>query len=449
MRTWTFGFAVLCLAAMSVVALGQTKPWVVAYYPVWAQAPLAKGSIPPWQIDYTGLTHIVHFHNGATVQTTTPPYFTPVTSTDDSLRTQFWYTDAGAGIYPVNYQDSLIYYAHMNNVKVLFDIQSVDPTDLNIIASDSAKSAQLVIASVSYIQRKGYDGIEIDAESWAKPVEPTSGYKRLLDMYRIALDQMNPHGLLVIAPTVSAWDQWPVSADSDVDMYCLQCYEYEFAWDQLRATNVAWYLSPLSSQGCPATTNGQSWETLGPIQWVNAGHDIHKILPGIATYGRVMTGVKNVFDPWSGTQSYSNYNDVIALANDGGTVGWDSLRMVNYISGTATNAVSGIVSAGQDFFATYESPRSIQAKVNWIKQQGFAGVMMYDFTMDLNYLQPYGPARNPLISAAVDAMNGSSAVHETPATVPTAFSLGQNYPNPFNPTTTITYSVARRTFVRL
>jgi hypothetical protein len=55
-----------------------------------------------------------------------------------------------------------------------------------------------------------------------------------------------------------------------------------------------------------------------------------------------------------------------------------------------------------------------------------------------------------LIDAAYVTAGGKSitAVH-TPSSVPTSFSLSQNYPNPFNPSTTINFSIAKTSNVRL
>jgi hypothetical protein len=62
--------------------------WVTVYYPTWM---FRSGSsptwyaVPPWDMKFTGVTHIIQFGNVNV--TTTYPYFTPMTS--DSLEWAF------------------------------------------------------------------------------------------------------------------------------------------------------------------------------------------------------------------------------------------------------------------------------------------------------------------------------------------------------------------------
>jgi hypothetical protein len=44
---------------------------------------------------------------------------------------------------------------------------------------------------------------------------------------------------------------------------------------------------------------------------------------------------------------------------------------------------------------------------------------------------------------------GSTAVSQTPSSVPGKFELSQNYPNPFNPSTKISYTLAAKGMTRL
>ncbi len=47
------------------------------------------------------------------------------------------------------------------------------------------------------------------------------------------------------------------------------------------------------------------------------------------------------------------------------------------------------------------------------------------------------------------AFSSSTAVNEQNSNVPDIFSLKQNYPNPFNPSTTISYSISKASYVKL
>jgi GH18 family chitinase len=380
---------------------------VVAYYPMWAQHAMTDRTIPPWEVDWRGITHVVHFHNGPTVTADVFPYFLPVASAEDSIRIQHWYTDCGTGCYPVNYQDSLILYAHRNGVKVLLDVQDVVPTTMNRIVEDSVKSQALVDASVAYARRKGYDGIEMDIESWATPPSPLWGYERLIRMYRRALDRMTPRGIFAISPSTAAWGHWNPNQNALVDMYLIQTYEFHYCWDINTSRHVNWHVSPLlRGASTPSNMNAHGWNSLGPPQWVAAGHEPSKIVPGIPTYGRILLGQDSLFKVWGGQQIYASNKAVRALLGNGGIERWDDERKVPYIGGTAETS-DGTLTRGQKFFATFENPRSIGEKVRWSASQGYGGVMLYDLTMDLDHTQPFG-RRNPLIAAAVAASGTST-----------------------------------------
>src|SRR5713101_3479857 len=94
-------------------ANGQLR-WFTVYYPTWAMGDLGQANfiIPPNEVDWTGITHVVHFGNGNV--STTPPYFSPVTSANDSIEWSF-NGIANPGCGPTcwrNWQDTLIRTAH-------------------------------------------------------------------------------------------------------------------------------------------------------------------------------------------------------------------------------------------------------------------------------------------------------------------------------------------------
>lgn len=394
------------------VAGGNKSGWVTVYYPHWAMGALGAGplALPPWEIDWTGITHVVHFFNGNV--STVPPYSTIVAGSNDSIDVEFCgITRPGGGPSTwIHWQDSLLTIAHRNGAKVLLTIQAVDPTNLNYVAADSARADTFATYIVGYMQRKGYDGLELDWEGWASPLAPAADVNRLVRRLRAALDTMTPHGLLAVAAMTTYGSLYWPSQDGMVDQYNLMCYDYAFAWNPEIRSNSSWYVAPLHrGTGLPTGFEGMSYDTRGPLQWIAAGHDPAKVGVGIPTFGWVMKDVDGIMQAMKNANyGYAKYQQCIAMLDNGGSEGWDDERKVPYIAGTALRSEGGTgwrepgVLAGQKFFATYENPRSMQEKAIWVRENNLGGIMLYDLTTDLDPTKPFGE-RNPLVGAAARA----------------------------------------------
>ncbi|MEK9136744.1 MAG: glycosyl hydrolase family 18 protein, partial [Bacteroidota bacterium] len=346
------------------------------------------------------------------IDSTTSPYFTIVTNPNDSIEIQYngianplcgppCWTD---------YQGQLITYAHQNGVKVLIDVHAVHPAGLNFVAADSVRTDVFVDAVVSYCERKGYDGVEIDWEGWQAPIAPRDDVSRLTRRFRARLDRMNPSGILVYAPGIFDTDTYDTAFDAMIDQYNLQMYGYGQVWNPTVQSNSVWWNAPLRrGADCPGS-EAKAYDTQGPLQWIAGGHDRLKMGIGIPSFGYVYKGQDQLCVAIDQRAGYSKYQEVTSLVYNGGTKGWDDVVKESYITGIALydQGIPGSyekfgVSAGMKFFATYEDSQSIMEKVNWARGQGFGGFMMYDLTMDLDGSRPFGE-RNPLHNAVVTAL---------------------------------------------
>jgi GH18 family chitinase len=390
--------------------------WLTVYYPVWAMRGLGANaeSVPPWDINWSGVTHVVHFHNGTTVDTSRPPYFKPVTDPQDSIDTQYQGISnpgAGPGSW-INWQDTLIRIVHRSGAKIVFNIESVDARWLNTVVRDSTRTQQFVNSAVAYCERKGYDGLEVNVESWVTPLGPAEHYKRLLRVLRRRLDTMKPRGLLLIAAQTHHERHWSPSQNDLVDQYNIMMYDYVHAHYSLFGRNASWFVAPLRDGRRPlGGFEGMSYESRGAAQWIAAGHAPGKIGMGMPLFGWVLRGVDTPFQPMEsgGDYGYLRYQEALALRTNGGVERWDAERSVPFIAGTALRDEGGTwwgasgVKKGQKFFATYEDPRSLDEKIRWASGLGLGGVMLYDLTKDLDVGQPFG-LRNPLLNSVRESM---------------------------------------------
>src|SRR5512146_3514446 len=64
-KTWTSivcgGLCALIILFSPGAAYSQTSVWATAYYAGWQQGSSNKGRLPAQDIDYSAVTHIVHF----------------------------------------------------------------------------------------------------------------------------------------------------------------------------------------------------------------------------------------------------------------------------------------------------------------------------------------------------------------------------------------------------
>ena len=395
---------VLLLPVDSTAQPNLSRPFFTVYYPTWAMRPLGQvpEALPPWEIDWRGITHVVHFH--VPVRSQTAPYFGPVVSANDSIEVEFnGLGNPGAGPSTwIHWQDSLITIAHRHGVKVVLSIDAVNPTEWNIVTADSAKTVALARSAVEYCIRKGYDGLEINVETWTGTPVINADLNRAMRIFRRELNKMSPRGLLLNSASRTHATLYEASQDSTVDQFLLQCYSYANVWNPTVGSNSVWHLTPLHrGAACPGSEAQALSDSTGigngggPKAWIAAGHDPKKISVGIASFGYVYKGQKELcVSSGSNPPGYAKYQDCIGLLANGGTEFWDDACKVPYITGTAKFDDGPDwwgkfgVKAGRDFFATYENQRSVEEKISWIKSAGLGGIMVYDLTMDLDASKP-------------------------------------------------------------
>ncbi|HLP17668.1 MAG TPA: glycoside hydrolase family 18 protein [Bacteroidota bacterium] len=426
---------VLLCILFSLSAAGQAK-WFTTYYATWSMMPLGVTdyALPPWEIDWTGLTHLVLFDNGNITKTAPywaymfgPPPSRPSDTESDSVCVEFnGVANPGDGRYP-HYLDSLVTIAHRKGVKVVITIQAVNSKNLNYVTADSARTELFITTLVTWAERKHFDGVELDWEAWAAPLPSSQIVNRFIRMLHRRVHTMKTPsgapGLLMVSAGSGQQDLYSPEQDYMVEQFNLQLYDYVYAWYGKINSNVSWHISPLHKGTVDPTFEGQAYDTRGPLQWVAAGHDPKRIGLGVPTFGYVLRHVDSLFQAIGGID-YGNasYHRIEALKSNGGTEEWDDVRKVRSIRGTALRNEGvvgwgqGGVATGMKFFAVGESPRSLVEKVNWMDANHFGGIMTYDFVSDLDAAQTISSGRrHPLQRAIAVALGLASPVPVEPS----------------------------------
>ena len=422
----------MCLLGSMSLSSGNITNLSV-YYPTWCMRPLDDDGygLPPWDIKWDGITHIVVFMDG-NVQTTSPYYGPRVNNSAgraDSLEFQYGVAGAGNGS---RYGDSLISIAHRNGVKILLTIQAVDAAELNFVAQDSTRSEVFARAAAGFAKNYGADGLELNWEDWITPITSAVNVNRLVRILRRRMnDAWYPERpvLFTSASRLDAGLYW-ASQDSAIDMHNLQCYNFQQAWDPSAGSNRTWFQTPLlrgtdwqaqyPNLQCNALT--YNFETMPQTvidTWANLGHPRSKLGVGFGVYGYINIGNDGPMQVQQNVFQDLQTWEMLALTNYGGQYVYDTQRESPYIKGTATgNPPFWWLSNGQKFYALFEDSVSLYKKIRWIDSSGAGGIMLYDFkgTMrpgaDFNH-------RNPEVQWAA---------HAIASNVPPGYPIASTFP---------------------
>jgi GH18 family chitinase len=425
--------------------------WVTGYYPYWAM-----DAMPPWQINWNGLTHVVHFFARPEQ---TPPFFGPAFNPTDAGEL-IWGTDQGHAVGDQSNPDTLIKYAHLNGVKVILSLGGIyggQDATVNYISQDQARTTLWIQTAGAFCKAHGYDGMELD---WERPLNATQ-VNRIITTMRAELDSwqaaISKRGILVVA--VPGWDSDANAYSSSITM--IDQYNI-LGYDLQRPNNLC------CGNGGPADVTGfnAALHRADPAQYpiVSAISDNYdgiaadafedggnlllssdrlrfgpqyciqtlnwpagKIGMGVPFYGWMFAGNSLPNQQVAQqTTSYMQYQRAADALAKGGTYHFDVSTQTPWIGGTATSTISEpyrfVIGTGLKFYMTYEDTNSIKSKVAWARQLGLGGMMMYALDEGWNPAES-GDNRDPLLRALAKAVNNLNPPPPLPVGTLTASSI--------------------------
>jgi hypothetical protein len=345
---------------------GDTLQYRIAYYPTWAYENLS-----PWNIDWdNGLTHVILFSDGNVSNVS--PYWSPTPP-----------TDCGFSNNTVRYLDSLVAICHRNNIKVLITIQAVDATNFNYVATDSIRTQMFHNTLRAWIAQRNIDGWDLDLEGDNIPT--TAQLTRF-----IRIGRRNSNLIIGIAASRGQQDRYAPEVDNMISFYDIQCYSYQWMWNDNLKKNATWFqtpvISPASCSGCQNSSLSTDYLSNGGSLidgWVSAGHLKSKIVIGYSTsLVAGFLGTDQLNASFNSSISDKSLKDVENMINYGGVWIRNSIAKASYIAGTATAGNPLGISAGTKFFLPFEDSTDMKAGIDYIKNVGGAGIMFYDFYGD-------------------------------------------------------------------
>lgn len=265
------------------------------------------------------------------------------------------------------------------------------------LANDAARRAAFAASTVDFLRtHRAFDGIDID---WEHPTSNGSangvalgapadgqGYADLMLELRRALDALGREQgrryLLTSAVNTTDAIVGKVNfkgAQPALDLLFMMTYDFYGPW-----TKQAGHHSPLRDS--PAGANNSLQGAFEALR--RAGMPAHKLVAGVAMYGRGFTGVRlpaggglngaardGVFNGSDGSMPYREIAASMLDAQGRGRNGFEARF------DPLTQAWS-LWNPGSAQLMGYDDPRAVTAKARWARRQGLAGVFAWEYSQD-------------------------------------------------------------------
>ena len=341
-----FVFAAFCSA--------YAAPLFIGYYPDWG-----KWRKPAYTVDkvpYNKLTHVLW------------SFITP--NTDGSLR--------GDAADNPSALDEMVKLAHAAGTKVIVSLGGGGQSENFVpVASNDALRQKFVANLVKYVADHNLDGLDMDWEWEYNPVPEadTIAYNKLLTELREALPKdKSLSAALPCSPYYGKWFTAEVLV-KNLDWLGFMTYDITGDWDE-----KAMFDSPLYPHEGYTTW---SWEETRDY-WKKRGVPFGFKFQGATGPGTSFT---------KGTAKQVPYKDIATNAE--WEFHFDSVSVEPY----------GVSPTG---YVTFEDPHSSAVKSRWVKENGYAGIMVWEVSHD--YIEGVG---NPILdSIAVVLREGTTSIGE-------------------------------------
>jgi chitinase len=360
---------------------GRADLWCTGYFPGWEQ----YSSMPASNIDFTALTHIIHF--------------SLVPKTDGTL-------DSDANAIAFSYSTDLVARAHSAGLKVLICVGGGGTETVFQKSTTTAHLPVFINNLTNFMATRGYDGIDVDWEPL--PTGDAVKYTNLIYGLHLALDKFPQPKLLTVAAGAyppygdPASDQYLMFAaiQDQLDQINIMTYDLSGPYDGW----VTWFNSPLYDGGYRFASSGGFVPSVnGSVaNFTNNGVAPGKLGVGVAFYGYVWTGGTglsgaNLTGPrqsWNTAPVVTTpgYTAIISNYYQPALYHWDTNAQAAYLSITNAKATNNI-------FLSYDDERTCQAKVSYARNHNLGGIMIWELALDHTNSAP-----DPLLQAIKQAV---------------------------------------------
>ncbi|RUS33160.1 glycoside hydrolase [Jimgerdemannia flammicorona] len=340
-------------------------PVVIGYYPSWS-----AGQFTPSEIPFKRLTH-VHFAFAIPQGPGSDEW--KFESSDDSFK-------------------QLVTFAHAAGTKVLLSYGGWGGSQtFSGIVSSAARRTKFVKNALGFVKKFNLDGIDID---WEYPgsagntndfnaAHDTDNFLLLLKQLRKALDARYKGSKRKEITAATSMDPWSKNGTPLKDLRAfvplldrvgIMTYDVYGSWSSTTGPNSPLNTSPENSLAITSAVKA----------WKRAGFPAKKIIVGVAFYGRGATASKAMsnsqYVPFNaGSSKEYTYKDLrsqgILATSTKAVAPW--VRHFDKVSSTPW-----LYNKNTKAFISYDDPVSLKLKGQFVKRNGYAGVMIWEVSQD-------------------------------------------------------------------
>ncbi|MCX6921631.1 MAG: glycoside hydrolase family 18 protein, partial [Verrucomicrobia bacterium] len=305
--------------------------------------------LTPSNVDFSAVTHIIHF--------------SVMPNADGTLNT-------GANGLTPSYSTNLVARAHAAGRKALVCVGGAGSQAGFAGATTPANLATFISNLTNFVATYRYDGVDLDWEPL--DVSDSAQFTNLVNALRLALNSFTPRPLLTVA-TASQPGLF-ANLQGAFDQINLMTYDLGGPWPGW----VTWFNSPIYDGGYRfPSTGGLIPSSHGMVNdFIKAGVAPAKLAPGIAFYGVVWAGGTGTStggaalprQNWINAPSTTTvaYFDLMSTYFQSNLYRWDTNAQAAYLSLDTPGAVN-------DKFISYDDEHACQAKVSYARNLGLGG----------------------------------------------------------------------------